>query len=298
MYFSLVPFISFLIIVPAEADSRYYLSSDLGAGFAPKMKVIARSNDRGSVCDEYINPLYTTLDCTGARGPGDKFITRFGNATGILAGGAFGYRLWARVRAELEYFYRNNDYGQTSSTIGANEFSISKFENEFVALERTIDDVTSHNLFANLYFDFKNDSRFTPYMGFGLGVGWADIDYSVYALRNPDAAFILAGAGLPNEDEIRHNLAGTETSVQRELSDALFGYQAIVGLDYDLAEKISLGIKMRWVNFEAFDDDMVMDRVRGHAPNYRLDGSEPAMDFMSTDDIELLTVSLNLKYRF
>ena len=31
--------------------------------------------------------------------------------------------------------------------------------------------ITSHNIFANVYYDFANTSRFTPYIGIGGGVG-------------------------------------------------------------------------------------------------------------------------------
>jgi len=33
-------------------------------------------------------------------------------------------------------------------------------------------DVTSHTLFANLYYDFETGSAFTPYVGGGIGAAW------------------------------------------------------------------------------------------------------------------------------
>ena len=60
-----------------------------------------------------------------------------------------------------------------------------------------------------MYFDFHNSSRFTPYVGVGVGVGLTDMDYGSVWARNHNPAAITTGAGLSNATEIRRNLAGT-----------------------------------------------------------------------------------------
>ena len=40
-----------------------------------------------------------------------------------------------------------------------------------------MDDVLSHNFFANLYYDYRSDSKFTPYVGFGVGFARVSLDY-------------------------------------------------------------------------------------------------------------------------
>lgn len=302
---------------PARAGSGLYLSSELGANFAPGLDTRGASNDRASVCDEFINPLYATVtqtagyedyNCTGSnRGAGDDWKNDFAAAEGILAGAAIGYRLWdrypdriwGRFRLELEYFYRDSDYDQTSDVPGASGASGDKLTQEIQTATDRIGSVISHNLFGNLYFDFRNDSRFTPYVGFGVGAGFTDLDYGSLWSRNNDPNAISTGAGLLNADEIRRNLAGSTSSEQTELSDTLFGYQVLFGVDYALTDSISLGVKGRWVNFDSFSDDgIVWDPLRSHAPNLRRDGSEPVSGSLKTDDIEMFGVSLNLKYQF
>ncbi len=56
---------------------------------------------------------------------------------------------------------------------------------------------------------------------------------------HPDPAAIATAAGLPNEAEVRRNLAATTTSKQAELHDRLTGYQVLGGADYALSDAVS-----------------------------------------------------------
>ena len=47
-----------------QAGSGFYLSSELGANFAPSLDTKGSGNDRASVCDEFINPLFATVTQT------------------------------------------------------------------------------------------------------------------------------------------------------------------------------------------------------------------------------------------
>ena len=319
MVFSLVCSIAICLFAssPAQAGSGLYLSSELGANFAPSVDTTGSSNDRASACDEFINPLFATVtqtpgyenyNCTGPnRGATGGWKNGFDSAEGILAGAALGYSLrekypeslLGRFRLELEYFYRNSEYDQTSDIPGAAGESGDKLVQEIQVATDRIDNITSHNLFGNLYFDFFNSSRFTPYVGFGVGVGFTDMDYGSVWARNSDASRITTGEGLPNATEIRQNLAGTTSVAQTDLSDTLFGYQVLFGVDYALTESLSLGVKGHWVNFDSFSDGgIVWDPLRSHGPNLRLDGSEPVSGGIKTNDIEMFGVSVNLKYHF
>ena len=105
-----------------------------------------------------------------------------------------------------------------------------------------------------MYYDLINASRFTPYIGFGVGVGFTDVDYGGVFARAGDPRVITTGAGLANTDAIRQNLAGTTTSEQTKLEDTLFGYQVLFGVDYALTDAVALGIKGRWTNYDRFSD--------------------------------------------
>ena len=105
------------------------------------------------------------------------------------------------------------------------------------------------------------------------------------------------GAGLPNEAEIRRNLAATTTSKQAELHDRPTGYQVLGGVDYAMSDAVSLGIKGRWVRFAA--EDIEWERLRSHASQLRLAGSKPVRFRIRTDGaLSFVGVSLAMRYTF
>ena len=294
-----------------------YLGLEIGRNSHSGMNITGSSNDRASVCDEYINPMYATVtqtagyenyNCTGSnRGAGDNWSNSFDGARGILSGFVLGYRAWendlagmrVRLRPEFEYSYQVSQYNQTSEIPFAEGASGDKLRQEIWVANDRIGTLTGHNLFGNLYLDFINSTRITPYTGFGMGVGLAQMGYSGVWARNADPTAISTGEGLPNVEEIRRNLAGTTSVAQEVLSDTLFGYQVLFGVDYEMTESVSLGVKGRWVNFSSFRDDGIeWIPLRSHVPNVRRDGSEPVSGTITTDDMTLLGFSLSLTYHF
>lgn len=299
------------------ADSGFYISGDLGINFARGFDTIGSSNDRASVCDEYINPMFDTVEnqpgfgdenCTGPnRGATGDWRNDFDSAAGVLAGGAVGYsfssiysdQLRRGLRIELEYFYRESEYNEESYVLSGAAESGDKLMEEIVKATDRVDSITSHNIFVNLFYDFTGGSSFTPYVGIGGGVGFTDMDYSSIWARNHDPDAISTGEGLSNATQIRNNLKGTASIAQNEQSDTLYGFQLLLGVDYAMTDTMTIGLKGRWVDFGSFqDDNTVWDPLRGHPPNLRLDGSEPVSGDIRADDIEFFAVSVNLKYRF
>ena len=156
-----------------------------------------------------------------------------------------------------------------------------------------------------MFYDLSNSSRFTPYVGFGVGVGFTEMDWGSINARNSDPTAITSISddlceGIPGCDvsEIRKTLAGTTTSEQTVLKDTLFGWQVLFGVDYALTESMALGVKGRYVKFDTFQDGGSWDRLRSHESNLRLNGSEPVTYRLQTDDIEFFGLSVNLKYYF
>ena len=309
------------VVVPgqAQAGSGFYLSSEIGANFASGLETTGTSNDRASVCDEFINPKYEEVEttpgfeeynCTGEnRGAGDFWKNKFDGGTGILAGAAVGWSFSGQYpdhplggfRVELEYLYRGSKYDQTPEfpSTTASGVDKDKRDQELVRGTDRIGSITSHNLFANLFYDFMNTSRFTPYVGVGAGFGFTDVEYGSLWARNDKYKKIETGQGLPNREDIQKALAGTVSVAQITLNDALFGFQVLFGVDYAFTEATSLGLKGRWVTFESFKGDgVVWDPLRSHVPNLRMDGSEPVSGAIEIDDVEFFGVSLNLKYHF
>ena len=54
-------------------------------------------------------------------------------------------------------------------------------------VEDAVDNLMSHNVFANLYYDYRSDSKFTPYVGFGIGLAQVSVQYRTRWHRNPNA---------------------------------------------------------------------------------------------------------------
>ena len=281
----------------SQAGSGWYLSSELGANVAPGLDTIGSSNIPGPECDEYVNPSLNKAACKPEFGA-FNWKNNFDGGNGVLAGAAVGYRFWDRYqdtawsgfRVEMEYFYRDTGYDQTSPVINAQTgVPYADPNGDFVIAEERIGSVTSHNLFGNLFFDLRNTSRFTPYVGFGVGVGFTDMEYAEQWVRTMDVNKITSGYP---------NLAGVVTTAKTRLSDVLFGYQVLFGVDYALTELVSLGVKGRWSTYNTFHDAIPLERLRNHPPNLRRDGSQPVSDFLDTDNLQIFGVSLNLKYHF
>ena len=160
----------------ARAGSGFYLSSEMGANFTPNADINGTGYDGPSDCDEYINPLAPQDPKCAAQGI-TQWMSNADGASGILAGVAVGYRLrgrdhgglWDHFRLELEYFYRESEYNQTSPVSATGGAAFAKADGELQRAEDWIGSLTSHNLFGNLYFDFINDSLLPPTSGLGPG---------------------------------------------------------------------------------------------------------------------------------
>ena len=312
---SLATLTVFCIAGPVHAEG-FYVSGELGMNFGGSVDVTGKSNDRASVCDGYINSMYETVtqtpgyesyNCTGPnRGAAGGWSNSISSDEGVLFGTAIGYHIRdSRFRVELEYFYRDTGYDETSDVPRASGVQGDKLDQELVRTIDRLGSLTSHNLFANLYMDFSSDSRFTPYVGVGVGFGFTEAEYGSVWARNSNASAITTGEGLPNATEIRDNLASTASHADTELDDTLFGYQILVGVDYELTESLMLGVKGRWVDYDSFKDGgVVWDPLRGHPPYLRTPDQAAGGDRehvsgrIKLDDIEMFAVSMNLKYQF
>ena len=333
----------------AQAGSGFYLSGDLGANLSKGVKFDGASNDVASHCDFNVN---THPDGEQYCGPYDFSYTNefipdwavdFDGGQGILAGAAVGYSFAEQnpnsplgdLRVEMEYFYRESKHDQSSKVIGLSGATKDKIaRNEFAEgpFER-LGSITSHNIFGNVYYDFSNTSRFTPYLGIGGGVGFTSADWSSNWTRTSERDDLRAGlsadamkkrddalkaetqaeadklidvadnlvhlaGGSPEAREYISRLAGSSSNANATLSDTLWGLQILFGVDYAVTEAMSLGLKGRWVKFNSFSDGLVWNPLRSHGPYVGANNTNPVSGNMSTSDIEFFGISLNMKYHF
>ena len=285
----------------AGADG-FYLSGDLGLQLAPSLLLRSGDNDRASRCDEFINPQFAQLEgCTNPdRGEGavDAWMSSFDSVRSALAGTAIGYRIGNRFRVELALSGRNANYEESTPILDLDGIAFTrKFGSELPQASERVGSVRSVDAFANAYFMMPNASRFTPYVGIGVGFGKARMQYAALWQRSADPNTVDSARGLPNEDEVRRNLAGTASRAGGTLRDTLRGYQLLAGVEHALNERLALALQGRWTKLSAFEDGGSYGELRSHVSNLRRDGSEPVVYRVRTKDTGFASVALRLVYR-
>ena len=290
------------LLVPAWADSGYYLSAELGLQASPAMLLDGGDTDRSARCDEFVNPRYAEIAlCVNAdrhAGAVDDWMSEFDRAYGVAGGVAVGWRR-QRGRLELEWFARNAHVGQSASILSPDGVAFTTvFGSELPQAEERVRRLRSRHWFVNGYWSFPNRTRFTPYVGAGVGVADARLTYRALWRRSDDPNTVRSASGLPNEEEVKRNLAGTESRAEDELRDRLRGYQLLGGVEYAWRERLSLSIQARWTRFGAFEAGGPYDELRGHVSNLRRDGSEPVTYRVRTGDTSLFALGLRLSRRY
>ena len=285
----------------AQNSGKFYVGGLVGLVHSPDVNMLGDSNDRSSICDEYINPLYATLaECTVPnRGEGDNWTVPFDGTWGTFGSAYVGYRFSSFLRTELEYLIRTSTYGQRSPVLSAQGVNADKLNNELFLAEEWLGSVSMLGLFLNIHFDFAMiKGPLLPYAGVGIGASNTKAGYGSVWARSPSPKDIRTGREQPNAEEIAQNLAGVASSAHATMEDILFAFQAILGSEYSIRENIALDIRARWMLLETFRDEIVWNPLRGHVPNLRKDGSEPVHGAMSTGDFSSLVMSIGMKYYF
>ena len=126
---------------------------------------------------------------------------------GVIGGVSFGQRFTDRSRFDLEFSFRQTE-AQTLS--GPFNFLLGT---PFPAFRGDID---IYSAIANFYFDFPNRTRFTPYIGAGIGYSYVESN--------------VVFAGLDFETE----------------SNSVLSYQAMAGLSTRLGARVELYSEYRY----------------------------------------------------
>ena len=79
----------------AQGERRFYVGAELGTLLSSAVTMTGDSNDRASICDEFISPLYASVPgCTDvARDVGDSWSVPFDGAGGVAMSAVMGCRL-------------------------------------------------------------------------------------------------------------------------------------------------------------------------------------------------------------
>lgn len=116
------------------------------------------------------------------------------------------------LRTELEYsMYHDADYEASNSTIaGAAKLNA---------------DIDIQTLMFNVYYDFENNTSFTPYLGLGAGLAIIDVDV------DSDATY-------SNNAKVEGNMDATN-----------FAWSASAGIAYEMTKNWDLDLQLRYVDF-------------------------------------------------
>jgi len=133
------------------------------------------------------------------------FSVEVESEVGLAGGVALGYGFNNNFRLEGEVVYQANDLDKiTVSNIASVVMS---------------GDTSSLAFLLNGYYDFVNDSNFTPFISAGIGYAQVNIDNMNYV-----------GSGVPDYDD----------------DDKVFAYQIGAGIGYAVSEKTTLDLKYRY----------------------------------------------------
>lgn len=278
----------------ASSQNGWYLRTNLGFAVAPGLTVHARDNDWGTKCDKLSNPglAETTPDDCATAPPITGWTHEVGAGDGVQSVLALGYT-WNSLRFEGEYHYRTTTYtrGEGESQI-LDVVTQQKQQQEIEIIDGGLEDLLAHSVFANVYYELKTNSPYTPYFGVGVGLSATSLDYYGRFKRNDDPAAIATFL----HPERKARLAGTTTIGRSKLNDVLTAYQAVVGVDYALSDNLGIGAKVRWSKFSEFDDEELWTQLRSHASS--VGRGFDVIYGISTDELSMVGVSLNMMYSF
>ena len=222
----------------------------------------------------------------------------FDPSAGVASGLMVGYTTGG-LRFEVEYLHRHA--GDDSSPVGGttsaalqgktSEWSTDEPPHEWIG------DFTAHQVFANAYYDFLNDTNWTPYAG--VGIGWAVTNLSYYAqfIRKPEAEYLQVEFDPDWPEAAKRAAAGTASILDRKVGGNVFGFQVLAGIDYALSERTALGMAYRWARFDHIEHDATWNVIRSHAP-VQADGVTPFTADLEFAGSGYQALTINLKYLF
>lgn len=227
----------------------------------------------------------------------DVFSSEADIDTGAFLGFQLGYRFNQNIRAEIEYMYRIHNEGDVE-----NAFAGDSKDAELQVGEQGISGLSSHSSMVNVYWDFINESKYTPYIGFGAGASRMRLDYDATFARH---------AGPGNINSAPREAAATTTYGRNALRDTVFTWQLLAGVDYEIDANWAIGVKARYIEYEDVEDGHTWNRLRSHdsvvaSPEYLAANptvaralGDPAVRYeIEAEDIRAWAVGLGVRYMF
>ncbi|MCY4379045.1 MAG: outer membrane beta-barrel protein [Candidatus Dadabacteria bacterium] len=277
----------------ASAEDRFYIGLEAGFSASGDLDVSQSFFNHPTRCHSVLyqgsglNPP-TDGECAAAKR--SSFGNIFNPGIGFAGGATLGYALGNGLRFEAEYLNRRQGSARDLVSLGSDSDDVldqkgNEWSEEDPPWAR-VRDLNTHHFFVNAYYDLRNESPFTPYIGGGIGVGSMRIGYSSAWLRKSDL-------GMETWQDAAEN---TTSSIDTKLEKTRFGFQMIGGVDYALGDDLSVGAKVRWTRFSGFDrDDVRWTQTFSREPA-RADGVTPFTTDFKVGDTDSWIFTVGLKY--
>ena len=281
--------------VSANFAKGTYFSTSLGLNSTSSFDYLGSSTDQGSVCDPFINPSSDSRQTAGCPTEGTGWLTKFDRGSGIATSFFLGWHMdgpgrLQNLSVELEYSLRKSALNQTHSIRSRTGVARDKLSNEIYRAEEHISNISAHSAFANLLYNFGPQHRIQPFLGIGLGLTKTPIEGGRIWVRNHDWTQISTGSNLPNSEEIQRNLAGTTSTVHETIDDMLPSVQLLIGVNVQMTDTWSIGIRGHFVRMDSFEATGGLDVLRSHEVP---DGYSSHREI---DSLQLFGVGLNLTF--
>ena len=289
-------------IVGAQEDRGLYLGFEAGQADAATLGTVLTAVNHPTRCDSLLYPdpgMAPTDAACRDNTSRPLFDNSFDLGAKVTGGVSIGYDL-GRLRFELEHLHRHQSGRTVPLRTAAGNVAIAGKGNEWSPVDpptESISDFSSREFFFNAYWDFENDSSWTPWVGVGAGLARTHIRYRASLVRKTlaqgfqDVAPPLTVADRPAA------AAGSLSLFDSEFRDEVFGYQVLAGIDHALGDRTSFTIKARWTRFADLTGSAVWKMIRSHAP-VQADGTTPFTSDVEFDGIGYAGLSAGLRYRF
>ncbi len=247
--------------VPDGSRQGLYFGMQAGVSYPGEYESTRTNNGIPTNCDQWLpgetlnNGTMVPLplsQCSPRVFPASPNIFDLGK--GILAGVQAGYALKG-LRIEAEYFRRGQGGALLPLIVPGDEKQV-----EFVERSEKISDFRTDHFFANLYYDFNGmlSPIAIPYLGVGVGLARQQMFYSAASIRTNDRERMR---------QLGRNThaAGLASLADDTLSDRMYGFQFLAGVDYVLGERFTAGLKLRYGRSGEFlDGENQWRLLRGH----------------------------------
>ncbi len=210
-----------------------------GAGMSWEFGMEQAGRNRDNIC-------YPNNDCSGGAPEGYRWFYDLEADRGVALEISVGHA-WEKMRLELSLTEHKQDVEQEFTGITYLDGSAivpAREANYTESVVASVDKLTTRTLALNVYRDFPiSGSRFTPYLGVGLGLSFVELSGLYYQSRYSCVRSCDAG---PAEN------FNSEQEV--DLSDTVLSKHLHAGADYRLSDRLLLGLKLSYSMVDDMED--------------------------------------------